>query len=126
MLSPPRARPRGASPLERAGQASYSLTTLASLETALAGGLEEQWRSVVDDDPLASVYQTSGWCMPWYRCYRDAFDPYVIVVSAGGRTVGLVPMAVDRDARTGVRQQRHGRLPRHRALPGYREAVSGN
>jgi CelD/BcsL family acetyltransferase involved in cellulose biosynthesis len=81
---------------------------------------------VVDDDPLASVYQTSGWCMPWYRCYRDAFDPYVIVVTAGGRTVGLVPMAVDRDARTGVRQQRHGRLPRHRALPGYREAVSGN
>ena len=51
---------------------------------------------MVDADPLASLYQTSGWCLPWYRCYHEAFDPYVIVVSAGERVVGLVPMAVDR------------------------------
>jgi hypothetical protein len=89
-------------PAERtttAGVGSYSLTTLASVEAALADGLQEEWRRIVDNDPLASLFQASGWCMPWYRCYQDSFDPYVIVVSAGSRVVGLVPMAVDRQTR---------------------------
>lgn len=107
-----------------AGVNSYSLASLGALETALANGLYEQWRRVVDADPLASLYQTSGWCMPWYRCYSEAFDPYVIVVSAGERVVGLVPMAVDRQTNELIFAS--NAMADYRdivALPGYREAV---
>jgi CelD/BcsL family acetyltransferase involved in cellulose biosynthesis/ribosomal protein S18 acetylase RimI-like enzyme len=109
-----------------AGVGSYSLTTLSSVEAALADGLQEEWRRLVDNDPLASLFQTSGWCMPWYRSYQDAFDPYVIVVSAGSRVVGLVPMAVDRQ--TGELAFASNAMADYRdivALPGYREAVVG-
>jgi CelD/BcsL family acetyltransferase involved in cellulose biosynthesis/GNAT superfamily N-acetyltransferase len=103
---------------------SHSVRSLAALEAALASGLHEEWRGVVDADPLASLFQTSGWCMPWYRAYADAFDPCVIVVSAGGRTVGLVPMAVNRATRELVFASHT--MADYRdiiALPGYREQV---
>jgi CelD/BcsL family acetyltransferase involved in cellulose biosynthesis/ribosomal protein S18 acetylase RimI-like enzyme len=105
---------------------SYSIGTLAALESALASGLHEQWRRVVDADPLASLFQTPGWCMPWYRAYADAFDPCVIVVSAEDRTVGLVPMAVNRATRELVFASHT--MADYRdivALPGYREQVAG-
>ena len=108
------------------GVVSHSLTTLSSLEAALTHGLDAQWRGVVEADPLASVFQTAGWCMPWYRCYHDTFEPYVIVVSAGDRTVGVVPMAVDRQTRELVFASHT--MADYRdivALPGYREAVVG-
>ena len=105
---------------------SYSLTALSALESALAGGLHAEWRQVVDADPLASLFQTTGWCMPWYRAYTDAFDPYVIVVTSGGRMAGVVPMAVNRATRELVFAS--DAMADYRdivALPGYREQVAG-
>ena len=105
---------------------SYSLSTLAALESALAEGLQDAWRRVVDADPLASLFQTAGWCMPWYRAYADAFDPYVLVVNAGDRVAGVVPMAVDRKTRELVFASHS--MADYRdivALPGYREQVVG-
>ena len=105
---------------------SYALTTLPSLEEAVARGLREDWRRVVDSDPVASLFQTFGWCMPWYRCYADEYDPYVIVVSARGRVVGVVPMAVDRATRAMVFAC--STMADYRdvvALPGYREQIIG-
>jgi len=103
---------------------SYTITTLAALEAALASGLHDEWRGVIDADPLASLFQTSGWCMPWYRAYADAFEPYVIVVTAGSRTVGLVPMAGKRGSNELVFASHT--MADYRdivALPGYREQV---
>ena len=73
------------------------VTDLAALDTALAAGLRRDWINAIDADPLASVYQTPGWCVPWYHCYADAFSPFVIVVRDGATVVGVVPMAVKRD-----------------------------
>ena len=105
---------------------SYALTTLPSLEEAVTRGLREEWRRVVDSDPVASLFQTSGWCMPWYRCYADQYDPHVIVVSARGRVVGVVPMAVDRATRVMVFAC--NTMADYRdvvARPGYREQTIG-
>jgi len=106
---------------------SRALTTLASLDAALAQGLQEQWRQVVDNDPLASLFQTPGWCLPWYRCYAASHQPYVIVVTAHERVVGVVPMAVDRQTRALVFASPN--LADYQdivALPGYREQVLAN
>jgi len=105
---------------------SYALSTLPWLEEALARGLRDDWRRVVDSDPVASLFQTFGWCMPWYRCYADEYEPYVIVVSARERVVGVVPMAVDRATRAMVFAC--NTMADYRdvvALPGEREHVIG-
>ena len=47
------------------------ITDLTLLETRLRGGLHAEWRELVEQDPLASLFQSPGWCMPWYRCYQD-------------------------------------------------------
>ena len=73
-----------------------SITTLDALESALDRGLLADWRRAVNADPRASLYQSPGWCLPWYRAYRDAYTPHVIVVRSHDTVVGLVPMAVNR------------------------------
>ena len=103
---------------------SRAITSLAALESALAEGLHEAWHGVIERDPIASLFQTTGWCLPWYRAYADAFDPYVIVVSSGDRVVGVVPMAVDRATRELVFAS--NAMADYRdiaALPGCREQV---
>jgi CelD/BcsL family acetyltransferase involved in cellulose biosynthesis/ribosomal protein S18 acetylase RimI-like enzyme len=103
---------------------SRAITTLQSLEAALVDGLQAEWQRIVDNDPLASLFQTAGWCMPWYRSYAASFDPYVILISSGGRLVGLVPMAVDRSTRALVFASHT--MADYRdivAVPGYREPV---
>jgi CelD/BcsL family acetyltransferase involved in cellulose biosynthesis/GNAT superfamily N-acetyltransferase len=105
---------------------SRAVTTLGELEDALAGGLSVEWASLVENDPSATLFQTAGWCLPWYRLYADSFDPYLILVTSGGRLVGLVPMAVDRAARTLVFAS--NTMADYRdvvALPGYRGQVVG-
>lgn len=103
---------------------SRTLTDLASLDAALERGLLEDWRRVVRADPVASLYQSPGWCIPWYRAYQDAYSPHVIVVSVGGSIVGIVPMAVARDTRELVFAS--DAMADYRdivALPGYRAMV---
>jgi CelD/BcsL family acetyltransferase involved in cellulose biosynthesis/ribosomal protein S18 acetylase RimI-like enzyme len=110
----------------RARVDSRAVTSLEALETALAEGLADAWRGVVDRDPLASLFQTAGWCLPWYRCYADAYDPYVIVVSHDDRVVGVLPMAVERATRQLVFAS--NAMADYRdivALPDYREQVVG-
>ena len=114
----------GAQAIPAAAISSRSLTDLASLDAALERGLLDDWRRVVDGDPLASLYQTPGWCLPWYRAYHDAYSPHVIAVSVGGSVVGIVPMAVARA--TGELVFASDAMADYRdivALPGYRATV---
>jgi CelD/BcsL family acetyltransferase involved in cellulose biosynthesis/GNAT superfamily N-acetyltransferase len=80
-------------------QRATAITSLPALESALGEGLHAEWTALVAADPLASVFQTPGWCIPWYRCYADEYDPFVITVRVGGTLVGLVPMTVERATR---------------------------
>src|SRR6266550_28990 len=112
----------GPTPVEKTE--TYCLTDLPSLEAALSNGLLRDWRRVVAEDPLASLFQSPGWCMPWYRCYQQAYDPYVIVVSGTRGVVGIVPMAVDRD--TGELTFASNTMADYRdivAMPQYRATV---
>lgn len=103
---------------------SECITTLRALESALDRGLLDDWRRTVNADPRASLYQSPGWCLPWYRAYRDAYAPHLLVVRSHDTVVGLVPMAVDRD--TGALVFASDAMADYRdivARPGYREAV---
>lgn len=82
-----------------ASVAARAITTLPALERELNGGLLQSWNLLIESDPLASCFQSPGWCMPWYRSYHDEFDPFVVVITAGGGLVGLVPLAVRRATR---------------------------
>lgn len=103
---------------------TYCLTDLASLEAALDRGLLDDWRRVVRTDPMASLYQSPGWCVPWYRCYDEAYSPYLVVVTVGDAVVGIVPMAVDRQS--GELAFASNNMADYRdivALPGHRALV---
>lgn len=100
------------------------LTDLASLEAALERGLLDDWRRVVRIDPLASLYQSPGWCLPWYRSYQESYSPYVVVVTVGDSVVGIVPMAIDRQS--GELAFASNNMADYRdivALPGHRATV---
>jgi CelD/BcsL family acetyltransferase involved in cellulose biosynthesis/RimJ/RimL family protein N-acetyltransferase len=104
---------------------THVIRDLASLESELALGLHEEWRRIADDDPHASLFQTPGWCMPWYRCYDGDAAPFVLVVAGDeGGLAGVVPMAVDRQ--TGAISFASNTTADYRdivALPGHRERV---
>lgn len=89
-------RPQSSARTGESRVTSRTITTLPALERELQEGLLHAWKQLVDADPLASCFQTPGWCMPWYRSYHDEFDPFVVLVSDGGSLVGLVPLAVRR------------------------------
>ncbi|MEO5897329.1 MAG: GNAT family N-acetyltransferase, partial [Vicinamibacterales bacterium] len=100
------------------------ISSLPALERELEGGLLAAWNQVMDDDPLASCFQSAGWCLPWYRAYRDEFDPYVLLVQVADRPVGVVPLSVHRATRELAFAS--GSMADYRdvvALPGFREVV---
>jgi CelD/BcsL family acetyltransferase involved in cellulose biosynthesis len=102
----------------------HRIAGLQDLEAALANGLFHAWRELVDRDPLASLFQAPGWCVPWYRCYCDRFDPCLILVVGSVGLVGLVPLAVDRETQKLVFAS--DTMADYRdivALPGERELV---
>ena len=97
---------------------------LPALEEALAAGLMGQWQRLVAQDPRASFFQSPEWCVPWYRCYAEAFEPHVLVVRGSSGIVGLVPLSVQRD--TGELTFASNAMADYRdivALPAYRAAV---
>ena len=100
------------------------ITTLPALERELAAGLMASWKSLVQQDPLASCFQSPGWCMPWYRSFHDEFDPCVVAVSSADALVGLVPLAIHRS--TGEIAFASGTMADYRdvvAAPGFRAEV---
>ena len=79
------------------GLETVCLTDLPSLEAALVGTPLREWRRLSDETPHASLFQSPGWCMPWYRAYHDDYAPHVLMVTAGEELAGVVPLAVKRD-----------------------------
>ena len=71
------------------------IESLSALEDALTGPLLNQWETLLESDPTATLFQSPVWCMPWYRAY-SRFDPRVIVVSSGDRLTGVVPLAAEK------------------------------
>lgn len=102
------------------------IASLPALERELTRGLYAGWRALMTADPRASVFQSPGWCVPWYRAYRDQFEPYVVTVSRGGQLAGVVPLATER--RTGHLSFASGTMADYRdivALPDSRRLVAG-
>lgn len=100
-----------------------TIETLPALERDSRVGLGA-WGALVASDPLASLFQSPGWCLSWYRSYHDEFDPFVIVVMDGSTLVGVVPLAVHRA--THEIRFAGGTMADYRdivAAPGYRQAV---
>jgi CelD/BcsL family acetyltransferase involved in cellulose biosynthesis len=81
------------------GISTRTITTLPALERELNEGLLGAWKGLVHADPLASCFQSPGWCLPWYRSYHDEYDPFVVVVETEGVLAGVVPLAVRRGTR---------------------------
>jgi CelD/BcsL family acetyltransferase involved in cellulose biosynthesis/ribosomal protein S18 acetylase RimI-like enzyme len=75
------------------------ISDLQTLERELANGLHDAWRELAERDPHAALFQTPAWCLPWYRCYHDEYDPHVLIVSTHQELVGVVPLAVRRGTR---------------------------
>lgn len=71
------------------------ISGLAALEDALHQPLLQQWETLLDEDPRATLFQSPVWCMPWYRAYTQ-FEPRVMVASCGSQLVGVVPLAAER------------------------------
>lgn len=111
-------------PHSASGHRTHVVTTLPSLERELQHGLLAGWQGLMHEDPLASPFQSPGWCLPWYRAYHDEFDPFVVVVEEEGRVAGLVPLATRR--RTGEILFASGTMADYRdvvARPGARRRV---
>jgi CelD/BcsL family acetyltransferase involved in cellulose biosynthesis len=95
---------------------THHLSGFASLEGALAQGLADAWRELVARDPHASLFQSPGWCIPWYQSYRDQYDPFLVVIARDGMLVGLVPMA--------VRLETHALVFASESMADYRDIVA--
>lgn len=67
------------------------------VEQALeAGRLRGAWEALLARDSAATFFQTPLWCVTWYRCYQDEFEPLLLTAEAEDRIVGLAPLAVQR------------------------------
>lgn len=122
VVGPTRVLDTGRARSEASAVRTTCVTRLEHLEAD--AGLLHAWGGLVAEDPQASLFQTAGWCMPWYRCYADEYRPHVILVHEGDELVGLIPMAVHRS--TGVLVFASHTMADYRdivARPGYRHAV---
>jgi CelD/BcsL family acetyltransferase involved in cellulose biosynthesis len=63
---------------------------------AVDGTLEDEWEQLVADDPSATFFQTPAWCVSWYRCYGDRYEPLVLTAWMGERLDALAPLAIER------------------------------
>jgi CelD/BcsL family acetyltransferase involved in cellulose biosynthesis len=69
------------------------------VEEALgAGGLRADWDELMVKDPVAGFYQTPLWCVTWYRCYRDEYEPFLMTARRSGQLLGLVALARERSS----------------------------
>lgn len=70
------------------------------------GELEEfapQWRALWSADEEATPFQSPEWLLPWWNQFGQE-DLRAVVLSRGGRTIGLLPFYVYREPRNGERQ----------------------
>jgi CelD/BcsL family acetyltransferase involved in cellulose biosynthesis len=108
----------------RTALSTHALEGIAPLDAALAAGFHKEWAQLVSRDPRASVYQSPGWCVPWYRCYQDEYDPHVLALRDGAVLAGVLPMAVEKSS--GRLVFASDAMADYRdivALPAYRRAV---
>ena len=72
------------------------ITTLEQLEEQCDEGLLGGWNDLIAADRFAHLNQSPAWCLPWYRAYRDRFEPLVVSVWRASVLCGLAPLAVER------------------------------
>lgn len=70
------------------------ITGWEALQHALTDDqLEVRWEELLAKDQTASFYQTPLWCLTWYRCYQDEYEPVVLTVWNGNQLRGVAPCA---------------------------------
>lgn len=71
---------------------------VAVLEDALKfAALEEEWRDLYDDSPLATPFQSWAWLYSWWEHYGERYELRLVVVRDGtGLLVGLLPLMLRR------------------------------
>ncbi len=57
--------------------------------------LVEAWSALDSDARDTSIFRTHVWCSAWASNLGSAFEPLVLVASANGAPVGLLPLCVD-------------------------------
>jgi CelD/BcsL family acetyltransferase involved in cellulose biosynthesis/ribosomal protein S18 acetylase RimI-like enzyme len=87
---------QAALPMVHAGYETVSLNDLAAVEAARQTGLLADWEQLLAADEAATFFQMPAWCLTWYRCYAQDFQPLVLMVTCAGRLAGLVTLAVER------------------------------
>jgi CelD/BcsL family acetyltransferase involved in cellulose biosynthesis len=55
--------------------------------------LESRWEELLAGDETASFFQTPLWCLTWYRCYQNEYEPIVLTMWSGTQLRGLAPCA---------------------------------
>src|SRR5918998_610045 len=59
--------------------------------------LEEEWRDLYDDSPLATPFQSWAWLYSWWEHYGQRYELRLVVVKDGtGLLVGLLPLMLRR------------------------------
>lgn len=60
------------------------------------GALEKCWENLLAEDRVATFYQTPLWCLTWYRCYQDAYEPLLLLARVKHHVCGIAPLARER------------------------------
>jgi CelD/BcsL family acetyltransferase involved in cellulose biosynthesis len=60
------------------------------------GALEKSWEDLLSQDSVATFYQTPLWCLTWYRCYQDAYEPLLLLGGPKDQLFGIAPLARER------------------------------
>lgn len=53
------------------------------------------WRTLVDETPSATVYQTPEWTLGWWRALAHDSTPFCVTLFEGARLVGIAPLSLD-------------------------------
>jgi CelD/BcsL family acetyltransferase involved in cellulose biosynthesis/glycosyltransferase involved in cell wall biosynthesis len=65
-----------------------------SVQTEPLQHLEREWAALYDRCPGATPFQSPEWLLPWWDSFPQG-ESWVLTMRAGGRLVGLAPLAIE-------------------------------
>lgn len=58
--------------------------------------LEEEWKDLYHNCPLATPFQSWAWLYSWWEAYGEGYDLRLIAVRYEGTLIGIVPLMLER------------------------------